>query len=330
MPLRGNIHLNTAGNQHHMQRAEANVAGRPLPSDPLWPRAADWIVPAAEKTPAADLALLGVPASESSITPTGAHATPAAIREALQRYSTYSASLGVDVSILTAVDLGDVAEPDGTAGERRVHSAVAGASRARLLLALGGDNSITYSVMTGLWPTAEELRNVGLITVDAHFDLRDGVSNGSPVRRLLEAGLPGENVVQLGIADFSNSSAYAKRAADAGITVISRDDFSRRPLEHIAGYALDRAGQGGRAVYVDLDLDACDRSVAPGCPSAAPGGFSAEEMRRFAFVFGHDPRVRAIDITEVDATTDALDGRTVRLAALLVLEAAAGLALRDR
>jgi formiminoglutamase len=38
--------------------------------------------------------------------------------------------------------------------------------------------------------------------------------------------------------------------------------------------------------------------------------------------------VRAIDIAEVDATRDSEDGRTVRLAALCLLEAAAGLAQR--
>ncbi|MEY2675578.1 MAG: hypothetical protein RL102_844, partial [Actinomycetota bacterium] len=38
--------------------------------------------------------------------------------------------------------------------------------------------------------------------------------------------------------------------------------------------------------------------------------------------------VRQLDITEIDATADAPDGRTVRLAALLILEAAAGLAQR--
>jgi formiminoglutamase len=38
--------------------------------------------------------------------------------------------------------------------------------------------------------------------------------------------------------------------------------------------------------------------------------------------------VRALDITEIDAAIDSDDQRTVRLAALLVLEAAAGLASR--
>jgi formiminoglutamase len=40
--------------------------------------------------------------------------------------------------------------------------------------------------------------------------------------------------------------------------------------------------------------------------------------------------VRAIDITEIDAANDSEDGRTVRLAALLVLEIAAGLAASAR
>jgi formiminoglutamase len=38
--------------------------------------------------------------------------------------------------------------------------------------------------------------------------------------------------------------------------------------------------------------------------------------------------VKGIDVTEIDAGTDAVDGRTARLGALLVLEAAAGLATR--
>ena len=61
--------------------------------------------------------------------------------------------------------------------------------------------------------------------------------------------------------------------------------------------ALDIAGVDGRPVFVDIDVDVCDRSVAPGCPSSAPGGLSADELRQMAFAFGRDSRVRAIDIT---------------------------------
>jgi len=304
------------------------VTDTALPHDPLWPRAADWIVPAPADNPACDIALLGIPAHETSITPTGAHATPAAIREALRYYSTYAASRRIDVAGLSACDCGDVSEPDGPDGETRVREAVALATSggARLLIALGGDNSVTCPVVTALG--GGDLSDIGLITIDAHHDLRDGTTNGSPVRRLVEAGLPGGNIVQLGIADFSNSAAYSARAAEYGITVISRSELARRPLGQVLAYALDRAGAGGRPVFVDIDVDVCDRAEVPGCPSAAPGGLSASELREIAYTVALDPRVVGIDITEIDATIDAPDGRTVRLAALLVLEAAAGLAAR--
>jgi len=180
--------------------------------------------------------------------------------------------------------------------------------------------------MRGL--AGEHLPDWGLITIDAHHDLRDGDSNGSPVRRLVEAGLPGDHIVQVGIADFSNSAAYAARAEELGIAVIGRNEFEGSSATAIAAAALEIAGDGGRPVFVDIDVDVCDRAVVVGCPSAAPGGISAYELRRLVFALASDVRVKAFDITEIDATADAPDGRTVRLAALLVLEAAAGVLAR--
>lgn len=301
-----------------------------LSTDPLWPRAGHWIVPVdASAAAPCDLALVGIPASASSITPTGAHATPSAVRDALLRYSTWAGSHALDLAELRARDFGDVPDPDGAGGFERIADLVERAAAASgLLIALGGDNSITYPTMLVL--AAGNISGWGLITLDAHHDLRDGESNGSPVRRLLEAGLPGHNIVQIGIADFSNSPAYAARAREYGITVVHRSELNRRELKEVASSALKVAGAGGRPVFVDIDVDVCDRAAVPGCPSAAPGGLSADELRRLTFLLARDPSVAGVDITEVDATADAPDGRTVRLAALLMLEAAAGLAMRLR
>jgi len=260
--------------------------------------------------------ILGVPAFRTSLSPTGAHATPAAIREALRRYSpTLIGPPPVDLdAVLRIADAGDVDEPDGPAGEAAVRSAVAGLREsAELLVALGGDNSLTYSVAQGAGAG-------GLITIDAHFDLRDGASNGSPVRRLVEDGLDGRRIVQLGIADFANSAAYARRAADYGITVVTMDDLRRRGAADVAAEALEIAGAGGGPVHLDIDVDVCDRTVAPGCPASVPGGLAAWELRTLVRAIAADARVHSADIAEVDATADAPDGRTVRLAALCVLE----------
>ena len=159
--------------------------------DPLWPRASTWLVRQPDGASASargvDVAVLGVPTHETSISPTGADHTPAAIRDALHRYSTYSTAHGVDIARLRAVDFGDVEAPDFAEGEARVADSVRRTAGARLLVALGGDNSATFSVARAVW--GDSIRTAGLVTLDAHHDLRDGISNGSPVRRLIEAGL---------------------------------------------------------------------------------------------------------------------------------------------
>lgn len=351
-----------------------------LSVDALWPRAGDW--PAPEPTEAPDAVLLGVPAWRTSLSPTGAGETPAAVRDALRRYSaTVMGPPPLDLNtVLRIADAGDVDEPDGRAGEERVRAAVAALGSAKLLIALGGDNSATYAVAQGR-------RARGLITLDAHFDLRDGESNGSPVRRLLADGLDPRRVVQIGIADFANSAAYARRAADAGITVITLDEVRRRGIDEVVADALRIAGGGadgstpqGRStdeahaartgtdapaaragtvepnaegaateplaggagtgdprvhagaepggIHLDIDVDVCDRSVAPGCPASVPGGLAAWEVRTLVRRIVRDPQVISADIVEVDATADTADARTVRLAALCVLELLAGLAER--
>jgi formiminoglutamase len=302
-----------------------------MTEDPSWPRASSWLSAEVDATSAgqvADLAVIGVPAYRTSISPTGAHATPAAVRGALARYSTWSWAHAIDVTTVVALDAGDVDEPDFEEGEARVRDAVAPLASTALVFAIGGDNSITHSVCAGLWGPA--IADAGLITVDAHHDLRDGVSNGSPVRRLIEAGLRSDRVVQIGINDFSNSAEYAARARDLGITVITRAMLRNRSMADVMIEALTIAGAGRGPIHVDLDVDACDRAVVPACPAAAPGGLSADELRQLAFAAGRSPSVRSMDITEIDATADAADQRTIRLGALCLLEAACGLALRRK
>lgn len=305
-----------------------------LAVDPLWPRAGGWptwISGEEHETDAAIAVMLGVPTWRTSLSPTAAHTTPAAVREALRRYSpTLLGPSPVDLTeALRILDAGDVLEPDGPAGEERATTRVREiADTADLVIALGGDNAATVPVARGAHAT-------GLITIDAHFDLRDGVSNGSPVRRLVEGGLDPTRVVQLGIADFANSVAYARRAADLGITVITLDELRSRPEADVVAQALSVAGgsdahsdPGG--IHLDIDVDVCDRSVAPGCPASVPGGLSADALRRLVRALARDPRLRSADIVEVDAASDAPDARTVRLAALCVLDLLAGLAQRPR
>jgi arginase family enzyme len=286
--------------------------------DQLWPRASDWLTKVTPEP--CDIGVFGVPAHLTSISPTGANQTPNAIRAALTRYSLNS-TYG-DLGMLKAFDFGDVSEPDSPEGEERTTTFTNQVlNQARLAIALGGDNSITYAVARA---TLEQ--GGGLITFDAHHDIREGISNGSPIRRLIEAGLPGNKIVQIGINDFSNSPEYSKRAKDYGIHVITRADIERRSAADILAEAFSFIGSG--PIHIDFDVDVCDRAFVPACPASAPGGITAYQLREFARLATSNYQVRSMDITEIDSTKDSEDQRTIRLGALLILEAAAGLVAR--
>jgi formiminoglutamase len=291
-----------------------------LSVDPRWPRAGDWPV-VADGAVSPDLALVGIPTNSTSLSATGADQTPSAVRAALRFYSEFTdRPLGVSFS-----DFGDAVDPDGHEDAAALLVSRA-AAVSRLVVTLGGDNSATVPAALGTW--GSRLASAGLVTLDAHHDLRDGRSNGSPVRRLVEAGLAGTRIVQVGIADFANSADYAARAADLGITVVRRGVLLSRPVSDVMNEAIELAGSGGGPVHVDFDVDVCDRSVAPACPASLPGGIAAHELRSAARAAGAHPAVESIDLVEVDASADSPDGRTVRLVALCVLEAAAGLSER--
>ncbi len=297
----------------------------PASPDPKWPPATSLVDPGGEGR--ATVAIVGVPTFATSVTEKSPRSTPAALREALSRYSTWTTSDGRDLAELVRVlDAGDVDDPDDDGGLERTRALLATLPPRDLTLVLGGDNAATWQALVAL--AGERLDDFGLVTLDAHLDFREGRSNGSPVRQLVDAGLVGGRVCQVGLADFSNSAPYARDARAAGLRAIARDRFYDERPEDLAREALAVAGAHGGPVYVDVDLDVADRAAAPGCPGSAPGGLSAAEVRRFVREVAASPQVVALDVTEIDVGRDAPDGRTVRLGALVVLEAIAAVTRR--
>jgi arginase family enzyme len=305
-----------------------------LSNDPHWPRASAWL--AGEFTPSSSnsfggLAVIGAPLRLGSITPGRCDLAPAAIRAILRKFSVYDIESDVDLRRLAVRDLGDLPLADLKLEDAfeplrdAVRSALADADA---VVVLGGDNGVTRPGVHGI---ADSLEECGLITLDAHFDLRDlsnGLSNGNPVRALLADGLPGKNIVQIGIQPFANSQAYAQVANDAGITVVTMSQIRAHDVERLVGESLDDLSERVEHIYVDLDVDALDRIFAPATPGSRPGGLTPYELRRAAWLCGAHPKVRAIDLVEVDPTQDVADA-TVMATASCLLSFASGLLTRN-
>src|SRR5262249_45349518 len=154
--------------------------------------------------------------------------------------------LDADLSLIEARDLGDLPIADLKLEDafEPLKNAVRGAlETADAVVVIGGDNGVTRPGVHGVADSrAASIKNCGLITLDAHFDLRDlsaGLSNGNPVRALLADGLPGGNIAQIGIQPFANSQAYAQVASEAGITVVTMSQIRAHGVERLLTESLD-------------------------------------------------------------------------------------------
>lgn len=298
-----------------------------MPDDPNWPRASAWLSGAHSADPVCRLAVLGAPLHLGSITPGRADLAPAAIRSILHRFSTFDLEFHRDLRRIAAVDRGDLPLADIVPADAfgLLAAAVRGArAEADAVVLLGGDNSITRPACHGI---CAELPRAGLLTLDAHLDLRDlnaGLTNGNPVRALLADGLPGSQIVQIGIQPFANSSEYFEIARDAGIKVVSMAEVRAMGIETTISEALDRLDQEVEAIYVDLDLDVLDRAFAPATPGSRPGGLTPAELRCAARLCGAHAKVRVLDLVEIDPTKDVADTTTFS-AGLALLSFASGL-----
>ena len=295
--------------------------------DPKWPRASAWLAGEHADNAACRLAVIGAPLHLGSISPGRADMAPEAVRSVLKRLSTYDLEFDRDLGRVAATDLGDLPIADLLPVDALglLSTAVRSAlSNADAVVVLGGDNSITRP---GCHGSATNLKRLGLLTLDAHLDLRDlnpELTNGNPVRALLADGLPGEQIVQVGIQPFANSRAYFQVAREAGIRVIPVAEVRARGIEQAVGEALDSLEESVDAIYVNLDLDVLDRAFAPATPGSRPGGLTPAELRSAARLCGAHPKVRVMDLVEIDPTKDVSDA-TAYAAGLCLLSFASGM-----
>jgi formiminoglutamase len=295
-------------------------------TDPRWPTAGDWIARAQSARSVGTLGLLGAPVCRGSITPGRCDLGPAAVRTALAKFSVYDFATQRELTDLAIVDFADLDLADATlpVASPQITVAVREAIRkAHAVVLLGGDNGITRPACHGL---SDDLSQCALLTLDAHLDLRDldnGPSNGNPVRGLLQDGLPGGHIVQIGIQSFANSGAYADVARKAGIEVVHIDVVRARGIETVVLAALEKLSDAARFIYVDFDVDVLDRAFSPASPGSRPGGLLPAELLLAARLCGANKKVVAVDIVEFDPSKD-IAGIGALTAASCFLSFAAG------
>jgi agmatinase len=281
----------------------------------------------------AQVAFLGVPydgGTPQPGIPTGQRAGPAAAREATQAQFYYPrAGAGDDQGAegwydvetdrdylvgVTMADVGDVAiqGSDTEANYGRITSAARGiVERGALMVGIGGDHSISYPLGRGMEPLGE----FDVVHVDAHADFLDELdgarlTGASQLRRLAELPFVG-TVTALGVRNVDRAEVDGLREL-AGRWATSLD-----VLERGAGDVVRETVPETEALYVSIDLDVLDSSVAPGHSLQEPGGLSYRQLRAILVEVARRGRVIGFDVVELNPARDP-SGATSRVATWIV------------
>jgi agmatinase len=181
-------------------------------------------------------------------------------------------------------------------------------------VSLGGDHSITF-------PVVRAFRDFGplhILHLDAHLDYNDSIegvllANGSPVKRISELDFVGK-IVQVGIRGIRAREDAYKDSLARGNTIIPISRFRRSGIEEVL-QEIPRQGN----LYVTIDIDVLDPSIAPGTSSPEFDGMTYREIKELLATLALQRKVVGFDLVEVNPFLDPI-GLTQSAAVLIILE----------
>jgi formiminoglutamase len=193
-------------------------------------------------------------------------------------------------------------------------------------LTLGGGHETAWSTMQGMF-RARPQSSIGLINIDAHFDLRASVrsTSGTPFAQAAAYCRAAGRLFRyfcLGVAEPANTAALFERAHELGVLwrldtelhAWKLDDELERVRRFIAGCDL---------VYLSLDLDVLPNNVMPAVSAPAGRGVPLDIVERLVAEVVASGKLAAADVVEFNPLFD-VDGRAARTAAALIWQIARG------
>lgn len=190
------------------------------------------------------------------------------------------------------------------------------------VVVLGGGHETLYGHYLGVREAYGENKTIGLLNIDAHFDLRDysiETSSGTMFKQILDEDKRAAYLV-CGIGRYSNTTELFKRADDYEVTYLYEDSLERAELQLV----IDEFAQKCDIVLLTVCMDVIDVAHAPGVSATSSFGLLPKQVREIIQIVMHHPIATTFNICEVNPELDH-DHRTEKLAAHLTNEAIIGL-----
>lgn len=255
----------------------------------------------------------------------GACQGPAALRSALSSLAVvdgtgYLADAG-DVT----VQLGSEDSPgDLEAGQAQLAQQITALVDTHdLTVVLGGGHETAYASYSGLAGSTRVCSDtrIGILNLDAHFDLRQAPlpSSGTPFLQAAQdeqsAGRQFSYAV-VGISEANNTRVLFQTAEQLGVRWLTDEQSQTADLgavrEFVRGFIAEVD-----VLYLTIDLDVLPAAVAPGVSAPAGLGVPLEVITACVQEATRSGKLALADVVELNPTLD-VDGRTARTAARLI------------
>lgn len=270
-----------------------------------------------------DVAVYGVPWDATASPRPGARLGPRRIREESQLFyeiwnpiDTPMISIGGDESprIRERIGLGDCGDVtiypyDIERTRSSIHSLSATVASQSFPVMIGGDHYVQFPAYQGVCDAHPGSR-IGIVQIDAHDD---SISDdpilgrhwcGSNIQRSLEySSLDPRAIAMVGLRNFIGAKQVERHRSEK-FNVITMDEARELGPREVADKAVGGVLEHCDLVYLTVDIDAADPSVAPGCGGPSPGGFMSHEFMSLMRELGRHKEIIAMDLVEVAPNLD--------------------------
>lgn len=186
---------------------------------------------------------------------------------------------------------------------------------------LGGGHETAYGHYLGVRENIGKEAKLGIINIDAHFDLRpydEQTSSGTMFRQILEQDENSSYFV-LGIQRYGNTQELFNRADELNVQYILEEDMHYGQMVQL-NTEIEKFIQENDWIILTLCTDVLNAAFAPGVSAPSPFGLDPFIVRAIIKTVTSHEKVLSYDISEVNPIMDE-NNRTVKLGAYLTNEA---------
>jgi formiminoglutamase len=187
---------------------------------------------------------------------------------------------------------------------------------------LGGGHETAFGSFLGLRQSFDTSVDIGIINIDAHFDLKFPVNGPNSetsfqqIASYCEKNDQPFNYFCMGVNPASNSRSLFDIAQSYETTYITTDEMFYLPMDLCIQKLINFIDQSS-LIYLSIDLDAFDGAFAPGVSVPAATGLSPSLIIPVLQAIVSSDKLAIVDICELNPAYDQ-DRRTAKLGAKLL------------